>query len=119
MKKLEEGLDFLQRQEEKLWFLGMDRAEDWLFCRVLKEAGLKLDRRTEFPRKSTSVSLAPERQVPALSWGRCAAGSPNPSKWLAASRRRLILAFVRTPRLPLWPNCLLLFLLDLFSILRA
>src|SRR6267142_670331 len=45
MKKLEEGLDFLQRQEEKL------------------------DRRTEFPRKSTSVSLAPERQVPAFVLG--------------------------------------------------
>jgi len=30
---------------------------------------LKLDRRTEFPRKSTSVSLAPERQVPAFVLG--------------------------------------------------
>src|SRR5262249_43489262 len=28
MKKLEEGLDFLQRNEEKLWFWGVDRAED-------------------------------------------------------------------------------------------
>jgi hypothetical protein len=27
MKKLEEALDFLQRQEEKLWFWGVDRAE--------------------------------------------------------------------------------------------
>ncbi len=33
------------------------------------DRGLKLDRRTEFPRKSTSVSLAPERQVPAFVLG--------------------------------------------------
>jgi len=70
MKKLEEGLDFLQRQEEKLWFWGVDRAEDMGFsAEFLKEAGLKLDRRNEFPRKSTSVSLAPERQVPAFVLG--------------------------------------------------
>jgi len=59
MKKLEEALDFLQRQEEKLWFWGVD----------LKEAGLRLDRRTEFPRKATNVSLTPERQVPAFVLG--------------------------------------------------
>jgi len=31
MKKLEEALDFLQRQEEKLWFWGVDRAKTWAF----------------------------------------------------------------------------------------
>jgi hypothetical protein len=35
----------------------------------LKDAGLKLDRRIEFPRKATNVSLAPERQVPAFVLG--------------------------------------------------
>jgi hypothetical protein len=66
MKKLEEALDFLQRHEEKLWFWGVDRAEDMGFSvEFLKEAGLKLDRRTEFPKRATSVSLAPERDVPA------------------------------------------------------
>src|SRR3989442_14106245 len=61
MKKLEEGLDFLQRQEEKLWFWGVDRGEDMgLSAEFLKEAGLNLDRRTDFPSKSTSVSLAPD-----------------------------------------------------------
>jgi len=66
MKKLEESLDFLQRQEEKLWFWGVERAEDMGFsAEFLKEAGLKLDRRTEFPKRSTSVTLAPERDVPA------------------------------------------------------
>jgi len=70
MKRLEEALDFLQRQEEKLWFWGVDRAEDMGFsAEFLKDAGLKLDRRSEFPRKATSVSLAPERQVPAFVLG--------------------------------------------------
>ena len=70
MKKLEEALDYLQRQEEKLWFWGVDRAEDMGFsAEFLKEAGLRLDRRTEFPRKATSVSLTPEREVPAFVLG--------------------------------------------------
>jgi hypothetical protein len=70
MKKLEEALDFLQRQEEKLWFWGVDRAEDMGFsAEFLKEAGLRLDRRTEFPRKATNVSLTPEREVPAFALG--------------------------------------------------
>jgi hypothetical protein len=70
MKKLEEGLDFLQRNEEKLWFWGVDRAEDLGFsAEFLKEAGLKLDRRQEFPRKAASLSLPPERDVPAFALG--------------------------------------------------
>jgi hypothetical protein len=70
MKKLEESLDFLQRHEEKLWFWGVDRAEDMGFsAEFLREAGLKLDRRGEFPRKATNLSLVPERQVPAFVLG--------------------------------------------------
>jgi hypothetical protein len=70
MKKLEGALDFLQRQEEKLWFWGVDRAEDMGFsAEFLKEAGLRLDRRTEFPPKATNVSLTPEREVPAFVLG--------------------------------------------------
>ncbi len=70
MKKLEEALDFLQRQEEKLWFWGVDRAEDMGFsAEFLKEAGLRLDNRKEFPRKATNVSLTPEREVPAFVLG--------------------------------------------------
>jgi hypothetical protein len=70
MKKLEEGLDFLQRNEEKLWFWGVDRAEDLGFsAEFLKEAGLKLDRRLEFPQKAASLSVVPERDVPAFSLG--------------------------------------------------
>jgi hypothetical protein len=70
MKKLETSLDFLQRHEEKLWFWGVDRAEDMGFsAEFLKDAGLRLDRRAEFPRKATNVSLAPEREVPAFVLG--------------------------------------------------
>src|SRR5439155_9375736 len=67
MKKLEESLDFLQRQEEKLWFWGVDRAEDMGFsAEFLRQAGLMLDRRIEFPRKAANLTLALERSVPAF-----------------------------------------------------
>jgi hypothetical protein len=70
MKKLGQSLEFLQRNEEKLWFWGVDRAADaGLSGEFLREAGLKLDRRTEFPRKCASVSLSPERAVPAFVLG--------------------------------------------------
>jgi hypothetical protein len=70
MKKLEESLDFLQRHEEKLWFWGVDRAEDMGFsAEFLREAGMKLDKRLEFPRKAASLMLAPERAVPAFVLG--------------------------------------------------
>ena len=70
MTKLEESLDFLQRNEEKLWFWGVDRAEDMGFsAEFLREAGLKLDRRGEFPRKATNLSVEPELEVPAFALG--------------------------------------------------
>src|SRR5712692_11569685 len=70
MKKLEQSLQFLQRNEEKLWFWGVDRAADLGFsAEFLKEAGMKLDRRQEFPRKAASISVAPEREVPAFALG--------------------------------------------------
>jgi hypothetical protein len=65
MKKLEQSLDFLQHNEEKLWFWGVDRAEDMGFsAEFLREAGMRLDRRFEFPRKAAALNLAPERPVP-------------------------------------------------------
>src|SRR3979490_2024829 len=70
IKKLDECVDFLQRHEEKLRFWGVDRAEDMGFsAEFLREAGLKLDRRGEFPRKAANLSLVPERQVPAFVLG--------------------------------------------------
>src|ERR1700720_4966344 len=70
MKKLEESLDFLQRHEEKLWFWGVDRAEDMGFsAEFLREVGMRLDKRTEFPRKAASLTVALYRSVPAFVLG--------------------------------------------------
>jgi len=70
MKKLEESLHFLQRNEEKLWFWGVDRAADLGFsAEFLKDAGLQIDRRLEFPRKAANLAIEPERDVPAFVLG--------------------------------------------------
>ena len=70
MKKLQESLHFLQRNEEKLWFWGVDRAADPGFSsEFLREGGLQLDRRTEFPRKAANLSVEPERDIPAFVLG--------------------------------------------------
>jgi len=70
MKKLQESLQFLQRNEEKLWFWGVDRAADLgISAEFLKEAGLQLDRRNEFPRKAANLSVEAEREVPAFLLG--------------------------------------------------
>jgi hypothetical protein len=73
MKKLEESVDFLQRHEEKLWFWGVDRAEDaedmGFSAEFLREVGLTLDRRIDFPPKAANLALAPERTVPAFVLG--------------------------------------------------
>jgi hypothetical protein len=70
MKKLEQSLQFLQQKEDKLWFWGVDRSDDPNFSsEMLRESGLKLDRRTEFPRKAASLSLPPQKVVPAFMLG--------------------------------------------------
>src|SRR3974390_3810658 len=62
MKKLEEALAFLQRNEEKLWLWGVDRGEDLGFsAEFLQEAGLHLDRRLEFPRKAATLLVETQR----------------------------------------------------------
>jgi hypothetical protein len=66
MRKLEETLQFLQRKEERLWFWGVEYSDDPNFSEELvREAGLRLDRRAEFPRRSAQVALSPEKPVPA------------------------------------------------------
>jgi hypothetical protein len=66
MTKLEQTLQFLQQQEERLWFWGVERSDDPNFsAELVKEAGLCLDRRVEFPRRSANVALSPEKPVPA------------------------------------------------------
>jgi hypothetical protein len=65
-KKLEQTLQQLQRHEDRLWFWGVDRSDDPnLAGELLKELGLQLDRRAEFPRKAVALSLPVERPVPA------------------------------------------------------
>jgi hypothetical protein len=66
MKKLEEALQVLQKNEEKLRFWAVERTDDPNFAgEMLHEFGLWLDRRQEFPRKVADLSVPRERQVPA------------------------------------------------------
>lgn len=67
MRKLEQVLQFLQQKEERLWFWGVEHSDDPNFSEELvREAGLRLDRRAEFPRRSANVALLPEKPVPAF-----------------------------------------------------
>jgi len=66
MKKLEESLRLLQKNEERLRFWGVERTDDPNFAGdLLHEFGLWLDRRREFPRKVAELSVPRERPVPA------------------------------------------------------
>jgi hypothetical protein len=68
MKKLEEALQLLQKHEAKLRFWGVERTDDPnLAGDLLKELGLGLDRRREFPRKVADLGVPRERPVPAAS----------------------------------------------------
>jgi hypothetical protein len=67
MRKLEETLQFLQQKEDRLWFWGVERSDDPNFSgELVEEAGLRLDRRIEFPGRSSNVTLSPEKPVPAV-----------------------------------------------------
>ena len=66
MKKLEESLQLLQKNEEKLRFWAVERTDDPNFAGdLMREFGLWLDRRHDFPRKIAELSIPRERQVPA------------------------------------------------------
>lgn len=65
--KLEQALQFLQRSEDRLWFWGVERSDDPMFAEeMLREVGLRLDRRTEFPRRTERLAVAPEEPIPAF-----------------------------------------------------
>src|SRR5271156_1105536 len=67
MRKLEQTLQFLQQKEDRLWFWGVERSDDPNFSgELVEEAGLRLDRRAEFPHRSSNVALSPEKPVPAV-----------------------------------------------------
>jgi len=64
VQKLEQSLRFLQTNEERLWFWGVDRSDDPNFAaELLDDAGLKLDQRAEFPRRSVLIAIAPDRSL--------------------------------------------------------
>lgn len=66
MKKLEESLQHLQKNEERLRFWGVERTDDPNMAGdLLQEFGLWLDRRKEFPRKTAELGIQRERPVPA------------------------------------------------------
>jgi hypothetical protein len=66
MKKLEESLQLLQKNEERLRFWGVERTDDPNMAGdILEEFGLWLDRRKEYPRKVADLAVASDRTVPA------------------------------------------------------
>jgi len=66
MKKLEESLQVLQKNEERLHFWSVERTDDPnLAGDLLEEFGLWLDRRRTFPKKAAELDVARERPVPA------------------------------------------------------
>jgi hypothetical protein len=66
MKKLQESLQVLQKNEDKLRFWGVERSDDPNMAGdLLQEFGLCLDRRLEFPSKVAEVAAPRERPLPA------------------------------------------------------
>jgi hypothetical protein len=67
MKRLEEALQLLQRDEERLRFWATERGDDpKLAGEMLNEFGLHYDQRRDFPRRAAAVSVLPARPVPAF-----------------------------------------------------
>jgi hypothetical protein len=80
MKKLEEALDFLQRQEDKLWFWGVDRAEDMGFsAEFLKQAGMRWTAERSFLRGRPALRWRQKGKCLLRSWDRC--GVDSPRRW--------------------------------------
>lgn len=66
MKKLDDSLQMLQKNEAKLRFWGLERSDDPNVAgELLQEFGLWLDRRRDFPRKAAEISAPSERPVTA------------------------------------------------------
>ncbi len=66
MKKLEESLRVLQKNEERLRFWSVEHSDDPAVAGdLLQESGLGFDRRKEYPRKFAEIEIPRERAVPA------------------------------------------------------
>ena len=64
IQRLEQVFQFLQREEDRLWFWGVDRSDDPnVSADMLRESGLNLDRRGDFPRRAEQLALTPESPV--------------------------------------------------------
>lgn len=64
MKKLAQSLQLLQKNEERLRFWGVERSDDPNMAGdLLREFGLWLDRRKDFPRKTAEFRIPPERVI--------------------------------------------------------
>lgn len=60
LARLQTALRYLQRQEEELWMWGSNPSDrSLLFKELLREAGLELDRRRDFPRSAVVVAARP------------------------------------------------------------
>jgi hypothetical protein len=67
MKKLEEAVQLLQREEERLWFWGVERSDDpKLAAELLIQLGLHYDQRREFPRRVAEFAVPAGRSVSAF-----------------------------------------------------
>jgi hypothetical protein len=70
MKKLEESLRVLQKNEECLRFWTVEHSDDPAVAGdLLQETGLSFDRRKEYPRKFGEIEVQRERAVPAAVFG--------------------------------------------------
>ena len=66
MKKLEESLRILQKNEERLRFWSVEHSDDPAIAGdLLEESGLGFDRRKDYPRKVAEIEVPRERPVPA------------------------------------------------------
>ena len=66
MKKLEESLQTLQKNEERLRFWGVERTDDPSFAgEIVRDYGLRLDRRRDYPRKVAEIVVGQDKPVPA------------------------------------------------------
>lgn len=67
MKKLEEAVQVLQRDEERLWFWAVERSDDpKLAAELLNPLGLHYDQRREFPRRVAEFAVPAGRSVSAF-----------------------------------------------------
>src|SRR6185295_5204058 len=64
IRRLEQALKFLQKEEDRLWFWGVERSDDPnVSAEMLRDRGLDLDRRRDFPRRTERLEVAPEEPV--------------------------------------------------------